>query len=241
MGARYGSPRGSATASPPPGARGRAGSAGFSNRLRTRLTKRVVTGERSDQDLVRLCLRGDERAARELVERFQRPVFSLVYRMVRDRELAEDLSQEVFVRTFNNLERYDRSYRFSSWLFKIAYNLTVDHLRRKDLPTISMHGSPDAVTAERQEATSVTIESWEELPDDLLEAKELADHLEEAISVLRPEYRTAILLRHVEGRAYEEIAEIMGIPLGTVKTYIFRARRELRESLIELWKRHSEE
>lgn len=201
----------------------------------------MVTGERSDQDLVRLCLRGDERAARELVERFQRPVFSLVYRMVRDRELAEDLSQEVFVRTFNNLERYDRSYRFSSWLFKIAYNLTVDHLRRKDLPTISMHGSPDAVTAERQEATSVTIESWEELPDDLLEAKELADHLEEAISVLRPEYRTAILLRHVEGRAYEEIAEIMGIPLGTVKTYIFRARRELRESLIELWKRHSEE
>lgn len=201
----------------------------------------MVTGERSDQDLVRLCLRGDERAARELVERFQRPVFSLVYRMVRDRELAEDLSQEVFVRTFNNLERYDRSYRFSSWLFKIAYNLTVDHLRRKDLPTISMHGSPDAVTAERQEATSVTIESWEELPDDLLEAKELADHLEEAISVLRPEYRTAILLRHVEGRAYEEIAEIMGIPLGTVKTYIFRARRELRKSLIELWKRHSEE
>jgi RNA polymerase sigma-70 factor (ECF subfamily) len=194
----------------------------------------VTHRESTDRDLVRLCQRGDERAARELVERFQRPVFSLVYRMVRDRELAEDLSQEVFVRTFNNLDRYDRSYKFSSWLFKIAYNLTVDHLRRKELQTISMHGSPDAVTSERQEATAVTLASTDELPDELLEARQLAGHLEEAIGRLRPEYRTAVLLRHLEGRAYEEIAEIMEIPLGTVKTYIFRARRELREELDDL-------
>jgi RNA polymerase sigma-70 factor (ECF subfamily) len=187
--------------------------------------------EKTDQDLVRLSRRGDERAARELVHRFERPVFSLIYRMVRDRELAEDLSQDVFVRTFNNLDRYDRSYKFSSWLFKIAYNLTVDHLRRRELPTISVHGAPDAVTPDRQEATSVTLESDEEAPDDRLVAKELAGELEEAISALREDYRTAILLRHVEGRSYEEIAEIMEIPLGTVKTYIFRARRELREAL----------
>ncbi len=191
-------------------------------------------GEHSDQDLARLCLKGDERAARELVERFQRPVYSLVYRMVRDRELAEDLTQEVFVRTFNNLQRYDRSYKFSSWLFKIAYNLTVDHLRKKQVKTISMHGSPDAVTAERQEATSLALESGEERPDAVVEARELAGYLEEAIGELRPEYRTAILLRHVEGRAYEEISDIMGVPLGTVKTYIFRARRELRDLLEDL-------
>ncbi len=190
--------------------------------------------ERSDQELVRLCLRSDEQAARELVERFQRPVFSLVYRMVRDRELAEDLTQEVFVRTFNNLRRYDRSYKFSSWLFKIAYNLTVDHLRKKRVKTISMHGSPDAVTPERQEATSLTLESTEESPGALVEARELAGYLEDAIAKLRPEYRTAILLRHVEGRAYEEISDIMGVPLGTVKTYIFRARRELRDLLQDL-------
>ncbi|MEJ2482765.1 MAG: sigma-70 family RNA polymerase sigma factor [Gemmatimonadota bacterium] len=187
--------------------------------------------EKTDQDLVRLSRRGDERAARELVHRFERPVFSLIYRMVRDRELAEDLSQDVFVRTFNNLDRYDRSYKFSSWLFKIAYNLTVDHLRRRELPTISVHGAPDAITPDRQEATSLTLESEEEAPDDRLVAKELAGELEEAIAELREDYRTAILLRHVEGRSYEEIAEIMEIPLGTVKTYIFRARRELREAL----------
>ena len=190
--------------------------------------------EHSDQDLVRLCLNSDERAARELVERFERPVFSLVYRMVRDRELAEDLTQEVFVRTFNNLQRYDRSYKFSSWLFKIAYNLTVDHLRRKELKTISIHGAPDAVTSDQQEATSVTLESEGEAPDERVESLELAGQLEQAIGRLREEYRTAILLRHVEGRAYEEIAEIMDIPLGTVKTYIFRARRQLREDLSDL-------
>jgi len=190
-------------------------------------------GEKTDKDLVRLSRRGDERAARELVHRFERPVFSIVYRMVRDRELAEDLSQDVFVRTFNNLDRYDRSYRFSSWLFKIAYNLTVDHLRKRELPVISMHGAPDALTPERQEATSLRLESDEEPPDDRLVAKELAGELEEAIAGLREDYRTAILLRHVEGRPYEEISEIMGIPLGTVKTYIFRARRELRAVLSE--------
>ena len=187
--------------------------------------------EKSDKELVRLSRRGDERAARELVHRFERPVFSIVYRMVRDRELAEDLAQDAFVRTFNHLDRYDSRYKFSSWLFKIAYNLTVDHLRKRELQTISVHGAPDAVTAERQEATSLTLQSEEESPDDRIVAKELAGELEEAIAGLREDYRTAILLRHVEGRPYEEIAEIMDIPLGTVKTYIFRARRELREAL----------
>lgn len=191
----------------------------------------VSYADKSDKQLVGMCRRGNERAARELVNRFQRPVFSIIYRMVRDREKAEDLAQETFVRTFNNLDRYDRSYKFSSWLFKIAYNLTVDHLRRKVIKTISIHGSPDAVTADQQEATSVTLESTEEAPDARLESLELADQLELAIGKLREEYRTVIILRHVEGRAYEEIAEIMGIPLGTVKTYIFRARRQLRQEL----------
>jgi len=183
---------------------------------------------------VRLCLKGNERAARELVSRFERPVFSIIYRIVHDRELAEDLSQETFVRTFNNLHRYDRSYRFSSWLFKIAYNLTVDHLRRKRIRTVSMHGAPDAVTADSLDATSFDVPSTTERTDVRVESVELAGEMEAAIALLRPEYRTAVLLRHVEGRPYEEIARIMDIPLGTVKTYIFRARRELRASLEHL-------
>lgn len=189
---------------------------------------------RSDRDLVRLSLDGDERAARELVSRFERPVFSLVHRMVRDRELAEDLAQEAFVRAFDKLDSYDPSYKFSSWLFKIAHNLTIDHVRRKDLDTVSIHGAPDATTSERQEATAVTLESRDERPDERFEARALGEEIEAAIGELRPDYRTAILLRHVEGRAYDEIAEIMDVPLGTVKTYIHRARKQLQEQLSHL-------
>jgi len=184
--------------------------------------------EKSDQQLVSACKRGDEQAARELISRFERPVFSLIYRMVRDRELAEDLAQEAFVRTFNNLKRYDPSYQFSSWIFKISHNLTIDHLRKKALNTISIHGAPDAITASQQEATSLALPSGDELPDQEFEAQLLGSEIEQAIAQLRPEYRTAVILRHVEGRQYEEISEIMEIPLGTVKTYIHRARNELR-------------
>ncbi|MFQ5689628.1 MAG: sigma-70 family RNA polymerase sigma factor [Gemmatimonadota bacterium] len=191
----------------------------------------VKYSERSDKELVALCRRGDERAAGEILARFQRPVFSLIFRMVRDRELAEDLAQETFVRTLNNLRRYDPSYKFSSWLFKIGYHLTIDHLRKRELRTVSIHGSPDAVSAEQQEATSIALEAPDERPDELLAARELGGEIGAAIADLRPEYRMAVLLRHVEGHSYEEIASIMDVPLGTVKTYIHRARGELRAAL----------
>lgn len=194
----------------------------------------MIDQDPSDRELVRRCLKGDQRAARELVSRFERPVFSQTYRMVRDRELAEDLAQEALVRAFDRLETYDPSYKFSSWLFKIAHNLTIDHLRKKDLDTVSIHGAPDATTSERQEATAVTLESREERPDERFEASRLGDEIEDAIGELRPAYREAILLRHVEGRSYDEIAEIMELPLGTVKTYIHRARKELQSSLAHL-------
>ena len=190
--------------------------------------------EKTDPELVAFCKRGDERAAAEILRRFERPVFSLIYRMVRDRELAEDLAQEGFVRAFNNLERYVPTYKFSSWLFKVAYNLTIDHLRKKQLDTVSIHGAPSAVTADQQQATAITLEGKGERPDELLEASEIGAEIEVAIGTLRPEYRTAVILRHVEGRSYEEISEIMEIPLGTVKTYIHRARRELQTQLEHL-------
>jgi RNA polymerase sigma-70 factor (ECF subfamily) len=190
--------------------------------------------EKTDPELVELCKRGNERAATELVHRFERPVFSLIYRMVRDRELSEDLAQEAFVRAFNNIGRYDPSYKFSSWLFKVAYNLTIDHLRKKRLHTVSIHGSPTAVTSEMQQATAITPVATGELPDQALEAREIGSEIELAIGELREEYRTAIILRHVDGRAYEEISQIMDIPLGTVKTYIHRARKELQAHLQHL-------
>jgi len=185
----------------------------------------------TDQEVVAWALVGHERAYRELLNRYQRPVFSLVYRMVRDRERAEDLAQETFVKVLNALDTYRPQYKFSSWIFKIANNAAIDHLRKKEIDTLSLDGAPDAVTAERQEGTALQLPSPGESPLDELEARELGGQIEAAIGKLRPEYRACIMLRHIEGRAYEEIAEILDLPLGTVKTYIHRARSELRDLL----------
>ncbi len=188
----------------------------------------------TDQEVVLLARGGQERAYRELVRRYERPIFSLLYRMVRDRELAEDLSQETFVKALNAIESYRPVYKFSSWLFKIANNAAIDHLRRRELDTLSLEGSPHAVTPDAMEATALQIGDRAENPLDIVEAKELGGEIERAIALLRPEYRACILLRHVDGRAYEEIAEMLDLPLGTVKTYIHRARNELRRSLAHL-------
>jgi RNA polymerase sigma-70 factor (ECF subfamily) len=187
-----------------------------------------------DRELASLATQGREQAFRELLARYERPVFSLVFRMVRDRTLAEDLAQEAFIRAFNAIGSYDPAYRFSNWIFKIANNHTIDHLRRKRLDTVSIDGSPNATSAHEQERTSLSLVSTEESPAAYVENKELGGQLEQAIGELRPEYRTVILLRHVEGYAYEEIAEVMEIPLGTVKTYLHRARGELKERLADV-------
>ena len=188
----------------------------------------------TDQEVVLLARAGREAAYRELIRRYERPVFALLYRMVRDRELAEDLAQETFVKALNAIDSYRPEFKFSSWIFKIANNAAIDHLRRRELDTLSLDGSPHAATPEAMQATALQIGARQESPLDAVEAKELGGEIEAAIGRLRPEYRSCILLRHVEGRAYEEIAEILDLPLGTVKTYIHRARNELRLALAHL-------
>jgi RNA polymerase sigma-70 factor (ECF subfamily) len=188
----------------------------------------------SDQEVVLMARAGREAAYRELIRRYERPIFALLFRMVRDRELAEDLSQETFVKALNAIESYRPEFKFSSWIFKIANNAAIDHLRRRELDTLSLDGSPHAETPEAMQATALQIGARQESPLDTVEAKELGGAIEIAIGRLRPEYRSCILLRHVEGRAYEEIAEMLDLPLGTVKTYIHRARNELRQALAHL-------
>lgn len=198
------------------------------------MAPRADLAARTDQEIVVLARAGQEAAYRELIRRYERPLFSLLYRMVRDRELAEDLAQETFIKALNAIESYRPEYKFSSWIFKIANNAAIDHLRRRELDTLSLEGSPHAETPEAVEATALQIGDRQESPLDAVEARELGGQIEQAIAQLRPEYRSCILLRHVEGRAYEEIAEILSLPLGTVKTYIHRARNELRQALAHL-------
>ena len=184
-----------------------------------------------DADIVALAQQGRERAFRELVRRYERPVFSLIFRMVRDREAAEDLAQDSFVKVLNHIDRYRPEFKFSSWIFKIANNVAIDYLRKRQLDTVSMDGSPHAATAAEVEASSFDVADRQETALDELEAREIGTAIERAIARLRPEYRSCIMLRHIEGRSYEEIAATLDLPLGTVKTYIHRARNELRAAL----------
>lgn len=184
-----------------------------------------------DADVVVLAQQGRDEAFRELVRRYERPVFSLIFRMVRDRELAEDLAQDTFVKVLNHIDRYRPEFKLSSWLFKIANNVAIDHLRKRQVPTISMDGSPHAGTPDAVESTRFEIADQQESALAEMESRELGSAIEKAIASLRPEYRACIMLRHVEDRSYEEIAATLDLPLGTVKTYIHRARHELRQAL----------
>ena len=187
-----------------------------------------------DADVVVLAQQGREAAFRELIRRYERPVFSLIFRMVRDRETAEDLSQETFIKVLNHVDKYRPEFKLSSWLFKIANNVAIDHMRKRHVETISMDGSPHARSAAEAEASSFDVEARGETALEEMESKELGNAIERAIAGLRPEYRSCIMLRHVEGRSYEEIAATLDLPLGTVKTYIHRARHELRKALEHL-------
>ncbi|HEX2254955.1 MAG TPA: sigma-70 family RNA polymerase sigma factor [Thermoanaerobaculia bacterium] len=192
--------------------------------------RRVEGAGPSDAELALAARGGADDAFRLLVERFERPVFSLVVRMVRDRGAAEDLTQETFVKAYRKLRTYDPERKFSSWLFKIAHNATIDHLRRRELETVPLDsGGGD------DEAPSLARVLADAGRGPAVDAGrgQLAGALEAAVGRLRPEYREVVLLRFAEGLGYEEIAEAAELPLGTVKTYIHRARKELMTSLVE--------
>src|SRR3982750_1097368 len=137
-----------------------------------------------DADVVALALEGREAAHRELPRRYERPVFSLVFRMVRDRELAEDLTQDTFIKVLSHLDRYRPEFKFSSWLFKIANNVAIDHLRKRHLETVSIDGSPPAVTAAEAGASSFDVVEQGESALEELESKELGSAIERAIARL---------------------------------------------------------
>lgn len=198
------------------------------------MAERTDLAAQTDQEIVALAREGREAAYRELIRRYERPVFSLILRMVRDRQLAEDLAQETFIKALNAIATYRPEFKFSSWIFKIANNAAIDHLRRREVDTLSLDGSPNATSQDDIEATALQVGDKGETPLAELEARELGTAIEKAIGALRPEYRSCIMLRHVEGLAYEEIAQLLDLPLGTVKTYIHRARHELRGMLAGL-------
>ena len=182
---------------------------------------------RSDESLADEAKRGSEEAFRELVERFHRPVYGLLVRMVRHPELAEDLAQETFLKAWKALGRFDTERKFSSWIFKIAHNTALDELRRGGLETVSL----DAPVIAGGDPPELPADLAAENPLLRTLARESGRVLERAVARLRPAYRGILLLRFVQEMSYDEIAEVLGVPLGTVKIHIFRARAELLKQM----------
>jgi RNA polymerase sigma-70 factor (ECF subfamily) len=179
-----------------------------------------------DRDLVRRCLKQDQEAFRILLARYQRPVYAIVRRMVQNDEEARDLAQEAFIRAFKNLKQFDQSRKFSSWLFRIANNLCIDHYRRRKLDTVPLVRQYDG-----DEETQWDLPDESPDPAETFSDRERSRRLLAAVESLPPTYRIVIVLRHQQGLAYDEIAEATELPLGTVKARIHRAHKLLKEKL----------
>lgn len=180
-----------------------------------------------DAELVRKSLSGDQRACRDLVRRYQRPVFSVLMRVVRRAEDAEDLAQETFVRMFRALDRYDPERPFTAWLFTIATRLAIDHLRRRRVQTVSLTVTQPGSTEERD----IDVEDPGLKPDEVTSNAEEERIAQDLIDSLPEHYRIVVLLRHQQDLSYEEIAEALNLPLGTVKARIHRARALLKKHI----------
>jgi len=181
----------------------------------------------ADGELVQTAVAGREASFEELVRRYQRPIAAYVYRMVGDYDSALDLTQEVFIKVYNSLARYRSEFKFSTWIYKIAHNAAIDHLRRHAVREQALTGSVDG---ERRE---VAIESRRPTPEHESERKERRSEIESVVQLLQSSYRELIVLRHSHDLSYDEIAEVTGLPLGTVKNRLFRAREAMRDLLVQ--------
>jgi RNA polymerase sigma factor (sigma-70 family) len=180
-----------------------------------------------DYDLIIRAIKGDQSAYDRLMKKYYKLVNNLIYRMIYNKEDVEDLTQEAFIKAFNSLEKFDHQFAFSTWLYKIASNNCIDYLRKKKLNTISIDKEIDS----EDDDLRFEIPDNDYKPDKNILDAEKKKILEDAIASLPEKYKTVILLRHQDEMEYEEIAQKLNIPLGTVKAHIFRGRELLNKYL----------
>ncbi len=182
-----------------------------------------------DRDVVQRALQGDERAYSRLVQKYEKALNHHVFRMVRDKREVQDLVQESFIKAFAALGSYSADYAFSTWLYRIATNHTIDYLRKRKLPTFSI----DKPIQTREGQLEFEIPDVSYRPDRHVVADQRRELIQHAIDALPPKYHRVIVLRHQQDKSYEEIAEELSLPLGTVKAHIFRARKLLYKYLLD--------
>ena len=181
----------------------------------------------TDGELIINAIGGRSDGFEELVHRYQRQITSYVFRMLGDYDSALDVTQEVFIKVYNSLSKYSSEYKFSTWLYRIAHNAAIDHMRRNSI-------TPQSIETENADGTyQIQIESGRPSPEKDHEVREWRNEIDAVVKCLPPTYRDLILLRHSRDLSYDEIAAVTGLPLGTVKNRLFRAREMMREIFIE--------
>ena len=181
----------------------------------------------NDAELITQALGGSQVAFRNLAQKHRSSVYHIISKIIRDHETANDLVQETFMKAFVSLASYRPEYRFSTWLYKIAANCSIDYLRKKRIQALSLDSHPDNAADGRQ----FEVPDYSYHPGRALERKEQRVGIEEAIASLPDKYREVIIYRHKDDKSYEEIADLLRIPIGTVKARIFRARELLKKKL----------
>ena len=185
--------------------------------------------ERVDTDLIAQSRAGDITAFERLFNKYQKRVYNLIYRMVGNEQDAADLTQEVFVRVYNSLHNLKSEVAFLAWVRTVATNICRDHFRKigRTIKTNSLDEkfSLDEGKVERE------IADWSSNPEQVFEKKDLRNSVQKAISSLSEEHRTVIVLHHIESMDVQDIAKQLGIPVGTVKSRLARAREDLKRKL----------
>ena len=181
---------------------------------------------RTDEAVVQAVLDGDQDAFGELVERYQGRLVNYLYRLLHNTDEAHDVAQEVFVKVYQALDRFDPRYRFSTWLFRVGQNAAIDLIRKRRLKLVSLHRQDDG-----EEGRDWELPSPERGPYRQMRNAERGEAIHQAIARLPDEYRELISLRHFAELSYDEIAQLKQMPLGTVKNKLFRGRQMLKERL----------
>lgn len=183
----------------------------------------------SDEDLVSAVLDGDIDRFGDLVQRYQGRLVNYLYRLLRNLDEAHELAQEVFLKVYQALDRFDPKYRFSTWIFRVAQNSAIDQIRKRRLKLVSLHRQDDG----DDDGRDWDLPAPDRGPYGDLRNVERGEAIRNAVDSLPREYRELIVLRHFGELSYDEIATLKEMPLGTVKNKLFRGRQMLKEKLAD--------
>ncbi len=185
----------------------------------------------NDEELIKKIIKGDKKAMDELVERYYKKIYNYFYRNTRNEDLSYEYTQEVFYKVFSKISSFDFKYKFSTWLYSISHNYLIDNIRKKKARSFSDSSSDESYFDER-----FNVNSFQNTAEEEIIYEEHVEKLWKVVSLLSPEYKELIIMRYVNEMKYEEMAEILKIPLGTLKNKLFRAKVKL----LELWREYNE-